>query len=60
MDARDNENQKLHIRTLHILSQAGVCAWVWDSGVLQLRATDNITISPLLPLTPQVLRTFFF
>ena len=32
MDARDNESQKLHICTLHILSQVGVCAWVWDSG----------------------------
>jgi len=46
MNARDNENQELHICTLHILSQPGVCAWVWDSSVLQLNATDYITISP--------------
>lgn len=43
MDARDNENPKLHIRTLHILSEPGVCACIWDSGVLWLSATDNIT-----------------
>lgn len=42
------KNPKLHIRTLHELSQPGVCAHVWDSSVLQLSATDNITISPLL------------
>lgn len=47
-ETRDNENQNLHIRTLHILSQAGVCASVRDLGVLQLRATNDITISPLL------------
>lgn len=41
MDARDNENQKLHIRTLHLLSQPGVCAW--DSGALQLSATSSTT-----------------
>lgn len=29
-----------------IHSQPGVCAWVWDSSVLQLNATDYITISP--------------
>lgn len=46
MNARDNENQKLHICTLHILSQPGVCAWAWDSSVLQLNATNYITISP--------------
>lgn len=40
MNARDNENQKLHICTLHILSQPGVCAWVRDSSVLRLNATS--------------------
>lgn len=66
MDARDNENPKLHIRTLHILSQPGVCACARDSSVLQISATDDITVSPLprhlrsvdlhlLPLHPQEL-----
>lgn len=41
MDARDNENQKLHIRTLHLLSRHGVGAW--DSGALQLSATSSTT-----------------
>lgn len=42
------QNPKLHIRTLHILSQRGACASVWDSSVLQLSATYDITASPLL------------
>lgn len=41
--------QKLHILTLHILSQPGVCAWVWDSsGASDKSATNGITVSPLL------------
>lgn len=43
MDARDNENPKLHIHTLHILSEPAVCACIWDSGVLWLSATNDIT-----------------
>lgn len=41
MDARDNENPKLHICTC-ILSQHGGCACIWDLGAPQLTATNDI------------------